>query len=111
MYYYGGYQGYGNGCCGGCGNVGYGYGGGYGAAIILVLFILLVIIIGAGGHAKVIADIIDKSNDNIVGFIDDKEELQGKIILLKKHCQFNLLQVRMEHGDGAKKKLITILHC
>ena len=44
MYYYGGYQGYGNGCCG------YpqgGYGNGYGAAIILVLFILLVIIIGA----------------------------------------------------------------
>ena len=44
MYYYGGYQGYGNGCnsypnCG--------YGTGYGAAIILVLFILLVIIIGA----------------------------------------------------------------
>ena len=46
MYYYGGYQGYGNSCCGGCG--GYGYQtGGYGASIILVLFILLVIIIGA----------------------------------------------------------------
>lgn len=45
MYYYGGYQGYGNSCCGG----GYqgGYGSGYGAAIILVLFILLVIVIGA----------------------------------------------------------------
>ena len=46
MYYYGGYQGYGNNCCG----TGYGYGystGGYGAAIILVLFILLVIVIGA----------------------------------------------------------------
>lgn len=47
MYYYGGYQGYGNNCCGGytqqCG----GCGSGYGAAIILVLFILLVIIIGA----------------------------------------------------------------
>ena len=43
MYYYGGYQGYGNSCCGG-----YGYSnGGYGASIILVLFILLVIIIGA----------------------------------------------------------------
>lgn len=42
MYYYGGYQGYGNGCGG------YPTGGtGYGAAIILVLFILLVIIIGA----------------------------------------------------------------
>lgn len=39
MYYYGGYQGYGQ-----------GYpntGGGYGAAVILVLFILLVIIIGS----------------------------------------------------------------
>lgn len=45
MYYYGGYQGYGNACCN---QGGYGYNGGYGAAIILVLFILLVIIIGAG---------------------------------------------------------------
>lgn len=45
MYYYGGYQGYGNSCCGGY-NGGYGYGTGYGAAIILVLFILLVIVIG-----------------------------------------------------------------
>ena len=45
MYYYGGYQGYGNACCN---QGGYGYGGmGYGAAIVLVLFILLVIIIGS----------------------------------------------------------------
>lgn len=44
MYYYGGYQGYGNGCCGNNGT-------GYGAAIILVLFILLVIIIGARNWA------------------------------------------------------------
>lgn len=46
MYYYGGYQGYGNSCQSGCGSYGYGSCG-YGAAIILVLFILLVIIIGA----------------------------------------------------------------
>lgn len=31
-----------------------------------------VIIIGAGGHAKVITDIIQKSGDNIKGFIDSK---------------------------------------
>lgn len=44
MYYYGGYQGYGNACCN---QGGYGYGGmGYGASIVLVLFILLVIVIG-----------------------------------------------------------------
>ena len=49
MYYYGGYQGYGNSCCGQYNPYGggAGYGTGYGAAIILVLFILLVIIIGA----------------------------------------------------------------
>ena len=49
MYYYGGYQGYGN----QCGNYQPYYGNnGYGAAIILVLFILLVIVIGtrAFGH-------------------------------------------------------------
>ena len=42
MYYYGGYQGYGNYPYQGGYNT-----GGYGAAIILVLFILLVIVIGA----------------------------------------------------------------
>lgn len=51
MYYYGGYQGYGNfpygGQCCNQGGYGYGYGSGYGAAILLVLFILLVIIIGS----------------------------------------------------------------
>lgn len=44
MYYYGGYQGYGNQCAGYPQY--YGNNGGYGAAIILVLFILLVIVIG-----------------------------------------------------------------
>ena len=44
MYYYGGYQGYGNQCCGY--PTYYGNNNGYGASIILVLFILLVIVIG-----------------------------------------------------------------
>ena len=39
-----------------------------------------VIIIGAGGHAKVIADIIEKSGDQIVGFLDDKIEKNTIII-------------------------------
>ena len=33
-----------------------------------------VIIVGAGGHAKVIADIVRKSGDNLVGFLDDYKE-------------------------------------
>ena len=32
-----------------------------------------VIIIGAGGHAKVIADIVLKCNDNLLGFLDDNK--------------------------------------
>jgi len=38
-----------------------------------------VIIIGASGHGKVIADIIIKSNDKIVGFLDDGVE-KGSIV-------------------------------
>ena len=33
-----------------------------------------VIVIGAGGHAKVIVDIVRKSGDNLVGFLDDSKE-------------------------------------
>lgn len=39
-----------------------------------------VVIIGAGGHAKVIADIIIKSGDNLLGFLDDNIELDTIII-------------------------------
>ena len=39
-----------------------------------------VIIIGAGGHAKVIADIILKNNDNLLGFLDDNKH-KGEVIL------------------------------
>lgn len=39
-----------------------------------------VIIIGAGGHAKVIADIIEKSGDEIVGFLDDNKKMGTTII-------------------------------
>ena len=39
-----------------------------------------VVIIGAGGHAKVIADIIYKSGDIVLGFLDDNKELGSNII-------------------------------
>lgn len=38
-----------------------------------------VIIIGAGGHARVIADIILKSGDKVEGFLDDNIEVGTKI--------------------------------
>ena len=39
-----------------------------------------VVIIGAGGHGKVIADIIIKSGDNLLGFLDDNIPVGTKII-------------------------------
>lgn len=39
-----------------------------------------VVIIGAGGHAKVIADIIEKSGDEIAGFLDDNKKKGTTII-------------------------------
>ena len=35
-----------------------------------------VVIIGSGGHSKVIADIIEKSNDIVYGFLDDNCEVK-----------------------------------
>lgn len=42
-----------------------------------------VIIIGAGGHAKVIADIILKNNDIVIGFLDDGKEINTPILNYK----------------------------
>ena len=35
-----------------------------------------VIIIGASGHGEVVADLVLKSNDRLIGFLDDNEELK-----------------------------------
>lgn len=39
-----------------------------------------VIVLGCGGHAKVVADIVVKTGDTLVGFLDDDESLLGEII-------------------------------
>ena len=39
-----------------------------------------VVIIGAGGHAKVIADIVLLCGDNLLGFLDNNEEKQNSVV-------------------------------
>lgn len=39
-----------------------------------------VVIIGAGGHAKVIADIILKSGDKVIGFLDDNQKIGTQVL-------------------------------
>lgn len=43
-----------------------------------------IIIFGASGHAKVIADIVMKSNDEVIGFLDDNLDIQGKEVFCGK---------------------------
>ena len=39
-----------------------------------------VIVIGASGHGKVIADIIQQSGDRVIGFLDDDRSLPETFI-------------------------------
>lgn len=59
-----------------------------------------VVILGAGGHAKVIADIIVKSGDKVVGFLDDKLEkgtyvlgfpVLGRLTDLERYCEYFII--------------------
>ena len=43
-----------------------------------------VVVLGASGHAKVIAEIILKSGDNLIGFLDDNESILNKEVYLDK---------------------------
>lgn len=60
-----------------------------------------VVIIGAGGHAKVIADIVEKSGDTVYGFLDDKLP-EGTIIANNK--LFKVI------GDFNKRFTLPITH-
>lgn len=77
-----------------------------------------VVVIGAGGHAKVIADIILLSGDNLLGFLDDDEEKQnsevykgykviGKISDTEKHKENNFI---IAIGDNHTRETIAKEH-
>lgn len=73
-----------------------------------------VIIIGASGHGKVIADIIQKSGDKVYGFLDDNTELNdaflgfpvlGTIDSYKKYC--NIVEFVIAIGDAKIRNAIS----
>ena len=45
-----------------------------------------VVIIGAGGNAKVVADIIRLNNDQIIGYLDDEVKQSADLTILGKVC-------------------------
>jgi len=85
-----------------------------------------VIIIGASGHAKVIADIVIKSGDKLVGFLDDNIQLPEKVIgypylgvisdyaKYADDCNFVIgignNSIRKKIADGMNVKWYTAIH-
>ena len=74
-----------------------------------------VIIIGAGGHGKVIADIVEKSGDKVFCFLDDgieETEIFGYPVLGKSDCckNFKDKEVFVAVGNNfIRKKLVSEL--
>ena len=72
-----------------------------------------VIIIGAGGHGKVVADIIRKSGDEVLGFLDDGKEtgsdFYGSKILGKVHeaTEFNDAEFIIAIGNNSVRKMLS----
>ena len=71
-----------------------------------------VIIIGAGGHGKVIADIIEKNGDKVCGFLDDgthKNEIFGYRVLGKTEDikKFSDKEFFIAIGNNAVRKKIA----
>lgn len=74
-----------------------------------------VVIIGAGGHAKVIAEMIEQSGDRVIGYLDDrdpkwfpKRNVLGKISDLGDFSGKALFVIAI--GDNAVRKRIDALY-
>ncbi len=78
-----------------------------------------VIIIGAGGHAKVIADIIRSNNDDVVGFLDDsfteEKEFYGSRIIGKSGDYVNYLDdcsfIIAIGNNGVRERISGLFKC
>ena len=85
-----------------------------------------VIIIGAGGHGKVIADIVISNGNTVKGFLDDRDDVQGGTVLgfpvlgkladYKKYsdCEFVIAvgnpQIRKNIAESMEVKWHTAIH-
>ena len=65
-----------------------------------------VIIIGAGGHSKVIADIVIKNNDILLGFLDDYQEKGTEII--KGYKVLGTIEEKIQETQNKSKNMVKI---
>jgi len=71
-----------------------------------------IIIIGAGGHAKVIADIVIKSGNELIGFLDDDKSTNEKILGYDylgeiENCNKYNMKFIIGIGDNGVRKMIS----
>ena len=64
-----------------------------------------VIIIGAGGHGKVVADIVRARGDKILGFLDDSA--QGALGKISDYGKFYCVEFVVAIGDNRARKQIA----
>lgn len=63
-----------------------------------------VVIYGASGHGKVIADIIEKSGETVLAFVDDNETLWGKFF-----CGYPVWRGRSHLFEYAEKEDFSVI--
>jgi len=66
-----------------------------------------VIVIGASGHGKVIADIIRKSGDEVVGFLDDDLSKQGVMGKVEDCLKYKDTYFIIAIGNNSIRKMIS----
>lgn len=71
-----------------------------------------VILIGAGGHARVIADIVRASGDTVLGFLDDNKELDtlGTTQDYKRYADAGV-QFVLAIGSAEARQTLSRLEC
>lgn len=66
-----------------------------------------VIIIGASGHGKVVADIVRKSGDEVIGFLDDDISKPGVLGSIKECCKYADNYFVIAIGNNTTRKRIS----
>lgn len=66
-----------------------------------------VIVIGASGHGRVIADIIEASGDNLIGFLDDNPDIPGILGPVSKAMSFTNVSFVIGIGNAEIRKKIA----
>jgi sugar O-acyltransferase (sialic acid O-acetyltransferase NeuD family) len=72
---------------------------------------------GAGGHGKVVADLLSRGEPEFVGFVDDREKLWGTMVMgfpvlgggewLRREARSSRIAVALGVGDNASRRWIA----